>query len=616
MSRVDRRQRRRLEFMAALVVLGFGVLMLRAADLQVWQASELARRAHAQQARIVEVAAARGRILDRRGRVLADSAPAPSIGAFADELAPRDRSRLARALGMSRAELARRLRGRRGFVWLARQVAPSVAARVARLGIAGVRIEQEWRRFYPLGPDAAQVLGFVGVDGHGLEGVEYRWDDWLAGRPGRKRVVRDARGRVLAERWIKPPVPGRDLRLTIDASLQGFAYAALAEAVQAMQARAGSVVVLSVPEREVLAMVNWPSFNPNAFRRFAPASFRNRAITDAFEPGSAMKPFAFAAALEAGLFRPDDRLFCERGRMRLAGLTIHDDHPFGELTLAEALARSSNICAAKVAMAVGARRIHDTLAAFGFGRKTGIGLPGESPGILRDPSSWTKVDLATIAFGQGVAVTALQLATAFAAIADGGRWQAPAIVGTARTRPRRRVIAPATARSLTAMLRLAASPAGTGARAQPAGWIVAGKTGTAQKPGPGGYAKDRYNAVFAGFAPYDHPALVVVVRLDEPRRAIYGGVAAAPVFRRIVAHALPYLGHAPEQARAGRGPLLRLAAAEADARWGLSLRELRRIAAARHLRLVAHGSGWLVRARPDSPARLRPGQSWEVWLEE
>ena len=608
--------RRRIELLAALVALGFVLIALRAADLQVWQASALAKRAHAQQAKLVEIAAARGRILDRKGRVLAESAPAPSVGAFADEIAPRDWPRLARALGLSRAEIARKLKGRRGFVWLARQVSPAVAARVRRLHLAGVHMEQEWRRFYPLGPDAAQVLGFVGVDGHGLEGLEYRWDAWLAGKPGRKRIVRDARGRVLAEEWLKRPIPGRDLVLSLDASLQSFAYAALAEAVEAMQARAGSVVVLSVPGREVLAMANWPSFNPNAYRRFARASFRNRAITDAFEPGSAMKPFTFAAALEAGMFGPQDRLFCERGRLQLADVVIHDDHPFGYLTLAQALARSSNICAAKVALALGKARVFATISAFGFGKKTGIELPGESAGILRRPKTWTKVDLATIAFGQGVAVTALQLAAAFAAIADGGRWQAPTIIKQAHARASRRAVSAKTAQMLAAMLRLAASPEGTGARAQPAGWLVAGKTGTAQKPGPDGYARDRYNAVFAGFAPYEHPEIVVVVRLDEPKRAIYGGVAAAPVFRRIVAHALPYLGRAPTRAAVQARPWLRLAKAEGDTRWGLSLRELRRMAIARGVRLVVHGSGWLVRARPSSPERLARGDTWEVWLEE
>jgi len=604
--------RARLWPLVGLAALGFLLVFVRAVDLQAWHRDALAAKAVQQRKRLIRVAAPRGPILDAAGRVLAESVEVPSIAGFSGTLLQqRDRlGALAKALGLSEGELVRRLQRRSGFVWLARQVSPQLAERVRALAIDGVHIEREWRRFYPLGPAAGHLIGFVGIDGNGLEGVELAFEARLRGEPGIKEIVRDARGRVLQTRWQKAPRPGGSLRLTIDATLQAFAYAALADAVRRLEAKGGSVVVLRVSDAAVLAMVNQPGFNPNDIRRFRSSDWRNRAITDLFEPGSALKPFTYAAALLAG-HRPAERLDCGHGALVVADRVIHDEHPFGRLSLQAALARSSNVCAAKIGLALGAERLHAMLAAFGFGRKTGIGLPGEASGILHPPERWGPVETATIAFGQGVATTALQLATAYAAIASDGLWRRPRIVADAPVDAGRVVLPKAVARQLRAMLQAAVARDATGWRAVPAGWRVAGKTGTAQKPSPhGGYDPSRHDAVFAGFAPADRPQIVVVVRLDEPKRAFYGGTAAAPVFRRIVAHALPYLGVTPQ----ARFVQARLHLPEDEV--GMSLRELRRLAHQRGLRLVVHGSGWLVRARPANPARLDRGDVWEVWLAE
>jgi len=395
--------------------------------------------------------------------------------------------------------------------------------------------------------------------------------------------------------------------------------------------------VMNPADGAVLAMANWPGFNPNDFHRYRPGQWRNRAVTDMVEPGSVLKPFAVAAALETGRWRRDSRLFCEHGRFRVADYVIHDVHDEGWLTMTDILARSSNICAAKLALGVGAERLRDMLERAGFGRRTGIGLAGESPGMMPPPDRWGPVETATIAFGQGIAVTPLQIAAAFSVLARDGEWVRPRFLAEpaladVSANGVRRVMSARVAREVRRMLVHAASPEGTGALAVPIGYPVAGKTGTAQKPdGHGGYAKDRFTAVFAGMVPADDPRLVIVVVMDEPRVSIYGGKAAAPVFRRIAGAALPYLGVAPrtitperrwravqvhaDAVEAGRGGAL----ARSDALpslYGMSLREVRRFAADRGLMLRVHGSGWVVRQRPVALARLSAGDTVEVWLDD
>ncbi len=624
MNRREIAARRRIEFVAGVVALGLSLLAIRAVDLQWLRADDLSEKAEKQRWRTWTTVAPRGATLDAKGRVLAESVEIPSIAAMADEV-PADRiPELAAALGANAAALKKRLRGRSGFVWLARQVAPERAARVMALKIPGVRQETEWRRYHPLGPEAGHVLGFVGIDGHGLEGVERARDADLAGEPGIRQVRRDARGHSLPGGvWLREPKPGKPVRLTIDASIQGMAYAALAEGVRAMEARGGSVIVLRPKDGAILAMANWPTFNPNDFRRYRPAQWRNRAVTDMFEPGSALKPFTIAAALASGRWKPDSRVYCENGAMQVADHTIHDDHREGWLDLAGLLARSSNIGAAKLALDIGPENLRRMLEAVGFGRRPDIGLGGESPGILPDLPRWGPVETANIAFGQGVAVTPLQLAAAFSVLAADGLRIPPRLYADAPAQVASRAMPASIARQVRAMLEFATSPEGTGRLAVPAGYAVAGKTGTAQKAAPGGgYDPNRYTAVFAGFAPARHPEIVVVVVIDEPKLSIYGGKAAAPVFRRIVENALPYLGVMPTRKAA---PLPagfeRAALTQADAPTpghliGKSLREARRIAARLGLRLRAHGSGWVVRQKPESLDALLPGDTLEVWLDD
>ncbi len=625
-ARDDIYVRRRIEAITGILALGFALLAIRAVDLQWFQASKLQQLAGKQRQREFSVPAARGSIVDIHGRVLAKSIRVPSISAIANEV-PHDRiGELAKALGIRESGLVRRLHGRRGFVWLARQIRPEVAKRVMALNISGVRQQMEWRRYNPLGPATGHLLGFVGVDGHGLEGLEYSLDARLAGSPGRMQVRRDARGVSLPGGvWLAPPRAGRSVSLYLDATIQSLAYAALAEGVRIQGAKGGSVVVMRPGDGAVLAMVSWPGFNPNKFHHYHPDKWRNRAITDMFEPGSVLKPFTIAAALETGRWRRTSLLFCEEGHFRVADYVIHDDHPNGWLSMTNILARSSNICAAKLALDTGPKRLHHMLKEVGLGSRTGIGISGESPGILLPAKRWGPVETATIAFGQGVAVTSLQLAAAFSVLANGGLHVSPKIIRDHAYKASYRAMPGNIAHSVMQMLVHAASPEGTGALAVPAGYLVAGKTGTAQRPdGHGGYAKGKFTAVFVGAIPATHPKLVIAVMVDEPRKSIYGGKVAAPIFRNIAAAALPYLGvpprepahhwqsvavaiHDSSESRTGaEGALPSL--------YGLSLREVRKLAFRSGYQLRVHGSGWVMRQKPVALSQIDAGSVLEVWL--
>jgi len=618
--------RRRIEAVAGLLVLGFVLLVIRAVDLQWLQADKLRQLGENQRQREFTVPAPRGPIFDAKGRILAESIQVSSISAMGNEVPQARIPSLAKALGMRESRLRRRLHGHQGFVWLARQISPVRAKQVMALHVRGVRRMMEWRRYNPLGPATGHLLGFVGVDGQGLEGLEHSLDAQLTGKPGRMLVRRDARGHSLpGAAWLTRPGMGRQVSLYLDATLQSLAYAALVEGVQLTDARGGSVVIMRPDDGAVLAMASWPGFNPNNFHHYHPSQWRDRAVTDVFEPGSVLKPFAMAAALESSRWKASSILFCENGRFRVADYVIHDDHAEGWLDMTGILARSSNICAAKLALDIGPTRLRHMLSQAGLGQRTGIGLSGESPGILPPLQRWGPVETATIAFGQGIAVTPLQLATAFCILANGGMHVAPRLIQGHDTVAPYRAMPAKIARSVMRMLTHAAGPEGTGALAAPAGYRVAGKTGTAQKPdGHGGYAANRFTAVFAGAVPADNPKLVIAVMVDEPRSSIYGGRVAAPVFRRIAAAALPYLGISPRQSApdwqrisasigAFQAPL---ASGEAPSLYGQSLREVRRIASRSGYRLHAHGSGWVVRQRPVALSHLTVGDTLEVWLND
>ena len=617
--------RRRIEAVAGLLALGLVMLLVRAVDLQWLQADYLTSLAEKQRYRQFTAVAPRGPILDSKGRTLAESVEIPSIAAMADEVPAERVNELARALGLPSEKVGRKLNKRHGFVWLARQVPPSIARKVMALNIPGVRMETEWRRYHPMGPETGHLLGFVGIDGKGLEGVERSWNAALTGEAGIRQVRRDARGHSLPDGiWLRESTAGKSIKLTTDASIQSIAYAALAEGVRSQKAKGGSVVVLRPKDGAVLAMVNWPGYNPNNYRQHKPGQWRNRAVTDVFEPGSTLKPFSVAAALASGKWQSDSIVYCENGAMQVADYTIHDDHPEGWLDVTGILVKSSNIGVAKMALDIGADPLHDMLTKAGFGLRSQMGLGGESPGIVLSPDRWGPVETANIAFGQGIAVTPLQLAAAFSVLANEGLYVAPRLVEGGMEAPQNvghRVMDASIARQVMSMLEYATSVDGTGSKAVPVGYRVAGKTGTAQKPDARGrYSKGKYTAVFAGVAPVDDPQLVIVVVIDEPQKSMYGGQVAAPIFRHIAESALPYLGVPAQITNQGQWQAMEIATEApvfaADSTYGMSLREVRRFAATRGLRLHVRGSGWVTRQKPANVAALNSGEELEVWLNE
>jgi cell division protein FtsI (penicillin-binding protein 3) len=435
-------------------------------------------------------------------------------------------------------------------------VLPRESAQVRELKLAGIGFTKEHRRYYPNSEIGAQVVGFTGVDPRGLEGLEMRYDALILGEGGFLMTEKDARGKGLSfdNAVVQGGSPGHSLYLTLDKNLQYIAEKELAEGVRNAKARAGSVVVLDPGTGEILAMASQPDYNPNAVRKARPGQWRNRSVCDAYEPGSTMKPFVVAAALNEGVVRAGQKIDCENGRYRVGGRTIHDTHEHQLLTVEEVVKVSSNIGSAKIGKMLERQRLHSYLTDFGFGQPTGIDFPGESPGLLRKPEQWFEADLAAISFGQGVSVTPLQLALATAAIANGGTLMHADLVKkvvdpygeTVEVRePKavRRVISSRVARHMTSMLAAVTEEEGTGTRAAVPGFTVAGKTGTAQKVDPvtGGYSADKRVSSFVGFVPAEAPRLVVLVLVDEPKGQTYGGLVAGPVFSRIAEQSLRYL---------------------------------------------------------------------------
>jgi len=408
---------------------------------------------------------------------------------------------------------------------------------------------------------AGHLLGFTNIDDLGQEGIELLYNDWLVGRPGSKRVLRDRLGRVIRNvESLRPPRPGQTLRLALDRRIQYLAYRELKAAVQHHQARSGSVVILDARSGEVLAMVNQPAYNPNNRQDLESSRYRNRAVTDLFEPGSTMKPFTIAAALESGRYTPDTPVETGTGLLRVGSDTVRDTHPYGLLDVTGVIRKSSNVGAARIALSLEAEQLYRTFSRFGFGRITGSGFPGESDGRLRTPEGWRAIEQATLSFGYGLSVTPLQLAQAYTVFAGDGRLRPatflPVERGAVDPVP---VIAPETARQVRRMLETVTETGGTGTRARVPGYRVAGKTGTVRKAGANGYSDDRYVSLFAGMAPASSPRLVMVVVLNEPRgEHYYGGLVAAPVFSRVMAGALRLLDVPPDDLDSLQGQLAML----------------------------------------------------------
>lgn len=548
--------RTRVLIVAAGLALAFSGVVGRLAWLQIVEGAGLAQIAQRQYSRTVVLHAQRGPIVDRHGAALASSSPAESLFAHPRAVGDPERlaARLAPLVDVPEAALAGALSSSKSFVWLRRKLPPATAAAVKALGEPGLGFLPEPLRFYPHRELAAHVLGFEGVDG-GLEGVERTWEDILGGTPGKAIVGLDGLGReVTAQRVLSPPAPGFGVRLTLDKTIQYLAERELDAAFRRTRARAAMAVIMEPRTGDVLALAVRPTFNPNTFLDApAPESWRNRAITDPFEPGSTFKVILAAAALEEGVVRADDRIYAEQGSITLASTTIHDWKKYGWLTFGEVLEHSSNVGAIKVGLALGRERFYRYITAFGFGAATGIGLAGESRGLLREPRRWSSLSLPTMSIGQEMSATALQMATAFAAIANGGTLMRPRLVQAivdARGREVRRfeptavrqVVSPPTARTLGRLLtRVVVS--GTGRHAAIPGYEVAGKTGTAQKLDPATRRYSRRPGVlsFAGFVPADEPRLVMFVMLDEPETEQWGSEAAAPVFAAIGREVLRYL---------------------------------------------------------------------------
>ncbi len=533
----------------ALLLLLFVVLIGRSLYLQWINNAFLQEQGSSRYSREIEVPAHRGRIVDRAGEPLAISTPVKSVWAFPGqvEATPEKLAQLAQALETTPRALAKKLEDGSDFVFLAKQVPPEVAERVAALRIKGVHDQNEYRRFYPAGEMASHIVGFTGDHDVGQEGIELTQQEWLGGKPGSRRVIINRRGDVVEDvESIRAPQAGRDLALAIDARLQYLAFRELKTAVEANRAKAGGLVILDVQSGEILALANWPTYNPNARNKVARDRMRNRALTDVFEPGSTLKPFTIAAALEAGAVRPDTVIQTGGGSMTIGPNTIHDAHPGGALTVEQVIQKSSNVGAAKIALSLPPATMWRMLSEAGFGAAPNTGFPGEVAGRLRPAKTWKPIEQATMAYGHGISVNLVQLARAYSVFATEGELKPATLLKGAGAVAGRPVMKAGTALAVRHMLELAVQPGGTAPKAQVPGYRVAGKTGTAHKLEGRGYT-NKYVSSFVGFAPASAPRLIVAVMLDEPSvGAYYGGEVAAPVFSAVMGSALRTLGVPPD----------------------------------------------------------------------
>jgi len=539
-------------FVLGMLALGGVALVARAVYLQVIDQDFLEKQGDARILRTAKLSANRGMILDRNGEALAVSTPVDTVWADPRKLAqvPHEFPRLAKALDRDPQWLARRVTSNlnREFIYLVRHMRPQDAARVKALGIPGVDTLREYRRYYPAGEVTGHLLGFTNVDDVGQEGLELAFDQWLGGKPGEKRVMRDSLGRTIEDiERIRAPRPGQDLLTSIDLRVQYLAYRELKAAVQTNHARSGSVVVLDVQTGEVLAMVNQPAFNPNDREQYAASRYRNRATNDFFEPGSSIKPFVVAAGIESGRYHPDTLIETGPGMMRVGNRTVKDKHNLGTIDVTTVLAKSSNVGVAKIALSLRPQDMWATFDRLGFGSVTGSGFPGESAGILTSPQHWRPIGQATMSYGYGLSVTPLQLAQAYAVLAADGVRRPVSLRKVDASPEGERVLDENVARELVTMMEAVVGDQGTARRARVMGYRVSGKTGTAWKAADGGYSTNKYMAVFGGVVPASNPRLAAVVVIDEPTGgAYYGGEVAAPVFSAVMSGALRLLAIPPD----------------------------------------------------------------------
>lgn len=630
----------------------FGLLFLtvvvRAFYLQILQHENLVKKAERQYQHKVDLTPARGSILDRNGTTLAESIQMDSCYAEPRRIKDVDGTAgvLAPILGIPKNELVATLSVNKGFVWIQRCLPPEIATRARNMKLTGIGFVPESKRFYPNMEIAAHVIGFTGRDPNGLEGIELKYDSTILGNTGYIITERDALGRNIdtVNTAIKDSSPGKSIILTLDKTIQFLAEKELAKAVIENNAKGGMALVMEADTGKVLAMANYPTFNPNAYSRYSISQLRNRVVADSFEPGSTFKIFTIAAAIDSGKIKATDMYNCENGTYQVADRIIHDDHPHSRLTVSDIMKYSSNIGSAKIGFKTGEETLSSYLRSFGFGSRTGIDLPGESPGSLKH--DWYGVDLANISFGQGVSLSTIQLVSALSAIANGGNLMKPYLVeqilddnGTVlqKFEPQvvRRVVSPETARKITKMLETVTGDGGTGTNAALDGYRVAGKTGTAQKVDPVTHTYSLFSRIgsFVGFVPADNPKLTIAVIIDEPQDVKYGGVVAAPAFREIAKNSLAYLkiqpnvqsfaSVKPDEAKTPLAPTVVSSsyddAGEIPAEMGImpnfrgmSMRRVLQVMEKRGINIKLLGSG---RAAEQSPP---PGQKirgvGEVWI--
>jgi cell division protein FtsI (penicillin-binding protein 3) len=638
MRRSLQRNHSRLGVAKILFLAMFLVIAGRAFQLQVLQGERLMRLGERQHLKEWIVLPKRGALLDRAGEPLALSMESQSVYARPHRVQdPEQLSQgLARILNLRPADVKQKLISAKPFVWIKRQVSSPEAEKIQALNPTGIGMFYEPNRYYPQNQLAGQLIGFVGRDSEGLEGLELKYNDYIRGEAGSSVTERDALGRrvlVQGVEGLRIP-PGSDVHLTLNTSIQHIAEKELEATILKYRAKSGVAIVMEPFTGEVLALANYPAFDPNNYSKQSADQRRNRAVTDSFEPGSTFKTILAAAALEEGVVGKEDLFYCEMGKYPYAGKVIHDTHPHGWLSFAKILQVSSNIGFTKVAQKLKKDRYYRYIEKFGFGQVTGIDVPGEVPGLLRKPESWSAIDLATHAFGQGISATPLQMVMAYAAIANGGFLMRPyvtrrvvspqgEVVLEIQPHVERRVISEKTARSLASILKDVTNEGGTGVMANVDGFEVAGKTGTAQKADPvhGGYAAKKRVASFVGFVPANDPRLVALVLIDEPEVNVYGGVVAAPAFRNIAQAALRHLAVAPQQAalipvlpsqpealvrRVAKSNSPATVETNGDATpdfLGLSLREALEKAQTLKLKVRLQGNGYVVKQSPQAGGR-------------
>jgi cell division protein FtsI (penicillin-binding protein 3) len=547
---------RRFVVRVALVLAFFAViassLVARAVHLQVLDKDFLNQQADTRHLRTERISAHRGSIVDRNGEPLAISTPVDSVWANPKELAPKIDSvtELARILELDSELLMRKIvfSTDKEFLYLKRHLSPDKAREVMALNLPGVNVQREYRRYYPAGEVVGHLVGFTDIDDKGQEGLELAFNHWLAGESGAKRVLKDRLGRSVENvESIRPPHHGKELRASIDLRIQYLAYRALKAAIQTQDAESGSIVVLDVQTGEVLAMVNQPTYNPNDRSQYSAERYRNRAITDIFEPGSSIKPLVVAAALESGDYRPSSVIDTAPGYVVVGAKTIEDSRNLGRISLTTILARSSNVGVTKLAMTLQPDQLWGTMKRFGLGTMTESGFPGESAGQLTHYNHWQPISQATLAYGYGISVTPLQLAKAYSMLGSDGNMRPVSLIALDQPAEGEQILAKDTAIAVRSMLEEVVRPGGTGTKASVPGYRIAGKTGTAWKFAAGGYSEDKYISIFAGLAPASNPRLAAVVVIDEPGGELYyGSDVAAPVFADVITESLRLLAIPPD----------------------------------------------------------------------